>query len=375
MMHLLLRWALLILAAAPAFGQWTAPVPFGVAHGNAIRGPWISNDNLRMYAAFSGYIFVSERVHPDSAWHPFHTVNNHINGANRQESPCESPSGDTLYFMAEGREPTYGWYDIYYTVKTDSGWWGPILNCGPNINTSSKEWTVGISRDGSKLLVSAGDFAMNLYSSDRQSDSQWGPRVNCGPNVNTTYGSEEHGSFSPDNQRLVFYRLDTRNGDILISNWQDSTWGPAAYIPEPATTAAWEESDPCWSRDGRSIYFVSDRGHRYDRQLYVITDTTVSTALLPHGAALPQQIEPALFGYVQGNALRLTLVIQGRAQSGRLRLYDVLGRLVKDIPLALHATDGALTGLAPLDAMPSGSYWADLQYRQAHFSTRFTVTR
>ena len=39
-----------------ALAQWTEPALFGVEHGNAIRGPWISNDALRMYVAFSGGI-------------------------------------------------------------------------------------------------------------------------------------------------------------------------------------------------------------------------------------------------------------------------------------------------------------------------------
>jgi hypothetical protein len=367
---------LTLLIAGTALGQWTEPELFPVAHGNAIQGPWISNDDMRMYAAFSGYIFVSERVRPGGSWQPFHNVNNHVNGALRQESPCESPSGDTLYFMVDGREPCYGSYDIYYTIRTDTGWFGPIYNCGPNINSQYREWSVGISRDGSKLLITSDRIpggTMNLYYSDKQSDGSWDTLVNFGPNINT-WRDEEHASLSIDNQRLVFYKVGPRHGDIWISELVDSVWSTATYIQEPVTTQDWTESDPCFGPDGRTLYFISDRdAHPYGTQLYVTEDTTVS-AVDPR-PAIPQQVEPALFGRVQDQRLRLVLVGGGRSGDYELRLYDVLGRLVQQAMIEMMLDESALRGDFALPDLSSGVYIADLQNRQMHLSTRFTITR
>lgn len=374
MRKMLVFFALLIGGAA--CGQWTEPELFPVEHGNAIQGPWISNDDIRMYAAFSGYIFVSERVRPGGSWQPFHNVNNHVNGALRQESPCESPSGDTLYFMADGREPCYGSYDIYYTIRTDSGWWGPIINCGASINGPYREWAVGISRDGSKLLITSDRIpggTMNLYYSDKQLDGSWGPLNNFGPNINT-WRDEEHASLSIDNQRLVFYKVGPRHGDIWISELVDSVWSTATYIPEPVTTQEWTESDPCFGPDGRTLYFISDRdAHPYGTQLYVTEDTTVSAT--DSRPAMPKQIEPALFGHVQDQRLYLTLVGGKNTGEYELKLFDVLGRLVQQAKIEMLLDDSALRGDFVLPDLPSGNYIADLQYRQTRFSTRFTVTR
>jgi len=368
----------LILTAA-AWGQWTEPQLFPVAHGNAIQGPWISNDNLRMYAAFSGYIFVSERASLDSAWHSFHTVGNHVNGALRQESPCESPAGDTLYFMADGREPCYGSYDIYYTIRTDSGWFGPIYNCGPNINGQYREWSVGISRDGMKLLICSDRIpggVLYLYYSDKQPDETWGPLISFGPNINNwaLFGEASHGSLSIDNATLVFSGLRSRNGDIYISHYRDSTWSLATYVPEPVTTLQWRECDPCFGPDGRTLYFVSDRdAHPFGTQLYVTEDTAVS--ITDPRPVMPQQIEPALFGQVQDQHLHLTLVGGNLTGRYRLKLFDVLGRLVQQTEIKMNLEENALRGDFVLPELPSGTYMADLQYRQTHFSTRFTVMR
>lgn len=371
----------ILLQSAAAFGQWTEPELFPVTHGNAIQGPWISNDNLRMYAAFSGYIFVSERVTTDSAWHPFHTVGNHVNGALRQESPCESPSGDTLYFMADGREPCFGSYDIYYTIRTDSGWFGPIFNCGPNINSPYREWSVGISRDGVKLLICSDRIpggVLFLYYSDKLQDGAWSPLTSFGPNINdwVRFGETSHGTLSIDNRTLVFSGMGPRNGDIYISRYNDSTgWGLAAYVPEPVTTLQWRECDPCFGPDGRTLYFISDHdAHPFGTQLYVTEDTTVS-ATNPRPALPPLEIVPALFGQVRDENLYLTLVGKNRGGYYRIKIYDLIGRLVQASDIEMNNENNTLKGTLELDNLSSGTYLVALQQKQTHYSTRISVVR
>jgi hypothetical protein len=375
-------FALLCLTTAhPLQAQWTEPVLFPLEHGNAIQGPWISNDNLRMYAAFSGFIFVAERAAVDSPWTPFHNVNNHVNGASRQESPCESPSGDTLYFMAEGRDPSYGSYDIYYTVKTDTGWWGPIINCGPNINSPWMEWTVGISRDGSKLIVCTDRIpggVLFLYFSQKQADSSWGPLVSFGPGVNNwdLYGTSEHGSLLPDNTKLVFFGYGgPRNGDINISEYRDGAWQPAYYIPEPVTTLQWLESDPCFGPDGRTLYFLSNRdSHPYGLQMYVTEDTTV-TSVGPEPVRFPNSVKPALFCRMEGPTLSLTIIGPHEAGLFRIDVFNILGRSVRSGSVEMRFTESALHGDISLDALPTGTYVVSLKHRQLRVSGKFTLMR
>lgn len=360
-----------------SWAQWTDPVLFPVTHGNAIRGPWISNDNLRMYAAFSGYIFVSERVAVDSAWHPFHTVGNNVNGALRQESPCESPTGDTLYFMADGREPCYGSYDIYYTIRTDSGWFGPIYNCGPNINSAYREWSVGISRDGSKLLITSDRIpggTMNLYYSLKQPDSTWGMLTSFGPNVNTTR-DEEHASLSPDNQKLVFYKLGPRMGDVWMSEYVNGAWDVATNLPTPVNSLEYRECDPCFGPDERTLYFLSERDtSAFGMQLFITEDTTIS-GVSPRPQTLPRTTEPTLLGLVRDQRLHLTLLGESRSGKYSMKLYNVLGRLIEQEMVELTYDNSTLKGELQLQDLPSGAYLVNLDYHGKHISTRFTISR
>jgi hypothetical protein len=356
--------------------QWSEPQRFPITHGNAIRGPWISNDNLRIYAAFSGYIFVSERESIGHQWSPFHTVGNNVNGASRQESPCESPSGDTLYFMAEGREPCYGSYDIYYTIRTDSGWFGPILNCGPNINSQWREWSVGISRDGSTLLIASDRIpggTMNLYYCEKLPEGSWGSLINFGPNINT-WDDEEHPSLSPNNRKLVFYRIGPRMGDVWMSEYIDGMWDVATNLPAPVNTLQYRECDPCFGPDGRTLYFLSNRDSLpVGLQLYSTEDTTAA-AVTTRPQNLPMAPQPTLFGFVRDHQLQLTLIGENRTGKYSLKLYNVLGRLIQQATVELVHEKLALKGDISIQDLPSGTYLVNLDYHGKQISTRFFIT-
>ncbi|RPH93494.1 hypothetical protein EHM69_10170, partial [candidate division KSB1 bacterium] len=145
---------LLYLYAGIAFAQWTEPVPMVPQPGNACIQPWISNDGLRLYFGTVAPLAMMVRDSINGPWSEPLFLPDHINMTNHQRSPCESPSGDTLYFMSfqRGDVICYGGYDIYYSVRTDTGW-GPVFNAGPNCKSKQNEWTVGIRRVGSILLT------------------------------------------------------------------------------------------------------------------------------------------------------------------------------------------------------------------------------
>jgi hypothetical protein len=238
------------------------------------------------------------------------------------------------------------------------------------------EWTVGISRDGSKLLVSSDRIpggTLNLYYSAKQSDGSWGPLIDFGPGVNTWY-DEEHASFSPGNNRVFFYRTGQRSGDVWVSQLQDSVWPPATYLPEPVTTLEWMEGDPCLGPDGSTLYFLSDRNSPVGRQMYVTEDTTIS-AVGAKPAPLPRYVKPALFARVVGQNLVLTLV--GGQQTGRfsLKIFDLIGRVIEQTALDMYAQNGAISGSIRLDLLPSGTYIARVQYRDTAFASKFTIMR
>ena len=174
---LLLRIAVLIglFAVRSAAAQWTEPDSTWVPQlGPGLQAPWISNDNLRLYASSPADLWMICRPSPDSAWGEWEMLPEHINATATQRCPAESPTGDTLYFIGDPRTdcPSYGSYDVYFTVRTDTGW-GPVQNPGLNVNSVHREFSVGISRNGSILLVAAartGTFEAQLYWCEKQED-------------------------------------------------------------------------------------------------------------------------------------------------------------------------------------------------------------
>lgn len=242
-------------------GQWTEPVPMEPNFGTAMTAVWISNDGLRLYlSAGLAAIGWTERDSIGGEWSQWTALPSHINASNTQTSMCESPSGDTLYFTSNSDERPdggYGWMDIYYCVRTDTGW-GPAVNAGPNVNDTGREWSVNISRDGSMLLVAGqmpGASSHNIYYCQLQTDGTWGPKISFGTNVNTWH-DEEHPSLSPDNTRLFFSRVDAP--DMWASELVDSIWADAVPLPYPINSAE-TEMNPCIANDGRTLWYRKGR--------------------------------------------------------------------------------------------------------------------
>ncbi len=353
----LLLWPIVVMA------QWTEPEPFDLPTGTAVRGPWTSNDNLRVYAAFTGYIFFTERDSVGAPWQSWRSVAAHINSGTRQESPCESPSGDTLYFMSwERPEGSYGDYDIYYCVRTDTGW-GPVINCGANINSEYMEWSVGISRDGETLLVCSwrptGYGDNDVYYSEKQPDGTWGPLVDFGPNVNASSPrSEEHACLSPDNSRLFFSRSGSNMGDIWCSNWVNGVWQLAVALPSPVNTSE-REFDPCIAADGRTLFFI----RQYPQTgniLYTSIDTT-ATAIRSRG---PVALGVSMEVYPNPVTSTLYLSVSHGPFSGTFSLFNILGQCVFSAP---YSHLNGVHSIRLPDALPSGTYFGTFvpmgQYR------------
>ncbi len=193
-MNRLIRVLLLVILASPSLAQWSEPVPMEPQFGVGVRSAWLSNDNLRLY--LTGGLSTLAVVARDSVgapWGPLQILPPHINATGTQNSVCESPSGDTLYFTSDSDqrpgEEGYGWLDVYYCVRTDTGW-GPAVNCGDSVNGPGQEWSVNISRDGSLLLLSShgsnGEYhSHKLWFCHKHADGTWGQPVLFGDSLVT----------------------------------------------------------------------------------------------------------------------------------------------------------------------------------------------
>jgi len=168
-------------------------------------------------------------------------------------------SGDlqTMAFM--GKNPFYN--GIYVAVKKGETWAKP-MNITPSVASDGNMDAVGLSYDGKKMLLAVMDqFTSNIYVSTYDND-RWNPAVSLGKPINSKY-YEAHACFSPDGKSIYFSsnRKESMGGmDIFRSDQQENgTWGEPVNLGPGINTILNEEA-PTLSPDGKRLYF-SSQGH------------------------------------------------------------------------------------------------------------------
>jgi hypothetical protein len=363
-----------LLCFVSVHAQWTEPVPMAPQFGDGIRAPWISNDGLRLYLCSIADVFVTTRDSMNAPWGDLIALPPHINASPTQNSACESPTGDTLYFTSDSDqrpESGYGWFDVYYSVRTDTGW-GPAINGGPNINGPGREWSVGISRDGSILLLSSGGPQggyPHLYYSLKQVDNTWGIAIEIRPYV--TLDEVEAPSLSPDNNRLFFSCRGANSGDIYESRLINGIWQPAVALPAPVNTVFGTEMSPCIANDGRTLWFRMCPWQGLF-QIYTSTDTTVS-ALGP--SRIPQtSSQKPILRVTTDSSEGLKLTVSGITIRGNqeVQVHDILGRLVASYNVQFVSDGQQSIGIMPALSVASGTYIVSMNTNNGVLSTKFT---
>ncbi|MBI4645266.1 MAG: PD40 domain-containing protein [Bacteroidia bacterium] len=162
------------------------------------------------------------------------------------------------------------------------------VNLGPEINSSASEYLASVSVDEQTLLftrmdslVKENEFGFKIQE-DFQEDfyisiktgGRWTKAVNLGPPVNTQ-ANEGAQSFSADGQ-LIFFTACMRPGgygdcDLYFSRRIGDRWSEPKNLGRDVNTQ-FRESEPSFSSDGKTLYFVSDRPGGYGQ--YDIWKTT-----------------------------------------------------------------------------------------------------
>lgn len=142
----------------------------------------------------------------------------------------------------------------------------------PPLNTGFNDYAPVVSADGSTLL-----FTSNRPSTEREmakgkagkeniyevtvdpKKKKWGAPKLLGATVNAPGRNNSAIALSPDGQRMLVYRDNNDgNGNIFESLLKGTEWSELTEFPEPINSEE-HESSACYSPDGRTIYFVSDR--------------------------------------------------------------------------------------------------------------------
>ena len=265
---------LILLTAAGTRAEWTEPVMLGpnVNGGGEDYYPCLSLDGQDLYFTgmyMSGYgdddIYVCHWQGDE--WGPHENLGPVINSSQRDLSPSISPDGDTLYFVSYGRPGGYGWYDIWKSWKTETGWAEPV-NMGPNINTVGMEWTVYIAPDNNHLYFASDCWppysALDLYVCTR-TDSGWSLPQNL---INLSSYSTEYSTTMTADMQTMYFTKWYYNYEIFTSEWNGDNWTSETNIGPPINTNAWDHC-PTVSADGNTLYFVRQDTNDYDDDIFV----------------------------------------------------------------------------------------------------------
>jgi outer membrane protein OmpA-like peptidoglycan-associated protein len=140
------------------------------------------------------------------------------------------------------------------------------------LNSPYNDYGPLVSADGSTLL-----FTSNRPVTEREKEKgrpakenvyqvtfderkrKWGTPVLLGPTVNAPGRNNSAVALSPDGQHMLLYRdAGEGDGNLFESTLIGAEWSEPVELPAPVRSAQ-QETSACYSPDGRTLFFVSDR--------------------------------------------------------------------------------------------------------------------
>ena len=188
-----------------------------------------------------------------------------VNSTSMDRGPAISKDGLSLYFASN--RLGFGGEDIYVSQReTRDSEWGPALNLGPIINTTSNEMVPAFSRDGHLMFFASnrpGGLGVDIWVSRREhthDDFAWQPAENLGAGVN---------SFSLDEGPSYFENDEVGVPQLYFSSGMNRPGGAGIYVSEQAADGSFgpavlvlslgDAARPSIRHDGLEIFFTSNR--------------------------------------------------------------------------------------------------------------------
>ena len=176
-----------------------------------------------------------------------------------------SQDGLLLVFTGCNYPEGEGSCDLYYSVKTNTGWSEP-QNMGRVINTEFWESSPSLSPDKKDMYFSSnrpgGLGGKDIWVTHRSPTGKWSEPENLGPGINTS--GDEGCPFMHADNRTLYFNSTGHTGygatDLFLSRKiDDSTWSEAENLGYPINTID-DEGSLIVAADGRTGYYASDRG-------------------------------------------------------------------------------------------------------------------
>lgn len=153
----------------------------------------------------AGDVYFSTREGGDETWTVPQPLPGDVNSTNRETSVSISKDGNKLYFSSD-RPGGLGGSDIYVSTKNRTGEWTKVTNMGPKINTELDEDSPYIDFDGKTLYFSSegrkgmGGFDIYKVTLVNENRNEWSEAENLGFPINTPDNDIFYVG-SPDNER------------------------------------------------------------------------------------------------------------------------------------------------------------------------------
>jgi Tol biopolymer transport system component len=177
-----------------------------------------------------------------------------------------------LFFAVKDRQSKN--YDLFVAVKQDAGkaWTAPApVGSGLNVNTAEDEAHPWLSADGKSLYFSRKtEDGWKVFVSTRSKSSGpqgWQEAKDAG-----LPAGYHHATLTPDGKKMYLQGpLEKGRWGLFVSTMAGKGWGK----PEPLESLNGEgktgDRSPSLSRDGKFLYFASDRpGGKGGLDLYLI---------------------------------------------------------------------------------------------------------
>ncbi|HEY8401912.1 MAG TPA: hypothetical protein VIK89_11655, partial [Cytophagaceae bacterium] len=190
-------------------------------------------------------------------------LGNVINGPKDEYFPVISPDGKILYFTSYDRAGGSGGEDIWYSVKKEDGTWDTPKTF-EQLNTSSHEDLMTISGDGNVAILFGnyvGSFGQGDLFYSVKTETGWTAPCNLGGSINTN-SWEAQANLAADGKTMLF--CSNRPGgygqeDIYVSTLTENGWSKPINLG-PVINTGQREMGPNLAADGKTLYFNST-GH------------------------------------------------------------------------------------------------------------------
>ena len=175
-----------------------------------------SGDELFVYTGYENGGDIKLSVKKKGSWKSPEPIPYKINTSGTETSFTVSPSGDEIWYVSDNKKDGMGGKDIYIIRKTGERKWSKPENAGPVINSAFDEESVRFSERGDTLWFSSkghntiGGF--DIFYSVRDQTGVWTQAVNCGYPVNTSWDDLFYVPATGNNRS--FYFVSNRNGSI-----------------------------------------------------------------------------------------------------------------------------------------------------------------